>query len=252
LRQFDTKTNWTSELAFARDGHTLVSGHDDGSVHLWHVATGKEIACFRGHRRGVRAVAISRDGRYVASGGEDTTILVWDATIGARPDAALSVQQLRNLWEDLNTSESGRAYRAMWQLALSPRDALPFLVERLRPVAPLNAVQQKLVDRLLADLDSDQFAVRQQAEAELEKMGATVEPALLKALESKPSLEVRQRIEKVLANLASERLRIQRALEALEHMNTPEARRLVDSLANGEPRAWLTEEAQALRKRWQR
>jgi hypothetical protein len=75
----------------------------------------------------------------------------------------------------------------------------------------LNAAQQKQVDRLLADLDSDRFAVRQQAEAELEKMGWMVEPALCKALESKPSLEMRRRIETVLAKLANERLWITRA-----------------------------------------
>jgi RNA polymerase sigma factor (sigma-70 family) len=248
--KWDTKSNWISQLALTRDGRTLVTGHDDGSVRLWEVATGKERARFQGPRVSVRAVAISRDGRRVASGGNDTTILVWDATGGTRPDAALSANQLQTLWRDLGEADARRAYRALWRMALSPKQALPFLAEHLRPIAPLDAAQQKRVDRLVADLDSDRFAVRQEAEAALEKMGATVEPALHKALESKPSLEVRQRIEKVLDNLASERLRIQRALEAIEHMNTPDARRFVDSLANGAPRAWLTEEAAAIRRRW--
>ena len=250
LRQWDTKTNWTSELAFARDGRTLVSGHgDDGSIRLWEVATGKERACFRGHRLAVRAVAISRDGRCLASGGGDTTILTWDATGGARPDAALSAEQLRNLWDDLNASDAGRASRALCQLALSPKYALPFLAEKLRPVAPLDAARQKQVDRRLADLNSEQFAVRQQAEAELEKMGPLVEPALRKKLESKPSLEMRQRIEALLSKWASERLQIARALEAIEHMNTIKARQLLEKLADGANQAWLTEEARAICKR---
>ena len=105
------------------------------------------------------------------------------------------------------------------------------------------------MDRLLADLDSDQFAIRQQAEAELEKMGLIIEPTLRKALESNPSLEVRRRIEKVLESLASERLRITRALEAIEHMNTREATQLLEALANGAPQAWLTDEARAICKR---
>ena len=105
------------------------------------------------------------------------------------------------------------------------------------------------MDHLLADLDSDRFAVRQAAESELEKMGLLIEPVLRKALESKPSLEVRQRIEKTLAKLASERLRIVRALEAIERTNTPEARRLLEALSEGAPRAWLTEEARAICKR---
>jgi hypothetical protein len=244
------------QLVFSRDGRTLVSGHGylsaqgEHTVRLWEVATGQERSCFFGHRGGIWSLAISRDGRNVASGSYDTTILVWDATSGARSDAALSADQLQTLWRDLRDADASRAYRALWRMALAPKHALPFLAEHLRPIAPLDEARQKRVDQLLVALDSDQFAVRQEAEATLEKMGAAVEPALHKALESKPSLEVRQRIEKVMGNLASERLRIQRALEAIEHINTPDARPLLDSLANGEPRAWLTEAAAAIRRRW--
>ena len=165
---------------------------------------------------------------------------------------ALSAAQLQSLWRDLIDRDAGRAYRALWQIALSPKHALPFLAEHLRPASPLDKAQQQRVDRLLTDLDSEHFTVRQDAEAALEKLGLVVEPALRKALESKPSLEMRRRIETVLAKLANERLRITRALEALEHMNAPEARRLVEALANGAPRAWLTEEARAIRKRLDR
>jgi WD40 repeat protein len=249
LNQLDSRTNATSDLAFSRDGRTLVSGYDDGSVRLWEVGTREERACFTGHRGRVRAVAISRDGRSVASGSDDTTILVWDATAGAQPDALLSSEHLQTSWHVLMDGEASRAYRAIWRMALSPKQALPFLAKRLRPVAPLDVAQRKQVDQLLTDLDSDQFSVRQRAENELEKLGPTVAPALRKALEGKPALEVRRRIEALLAKLASERLRIKRALEAIAHMNTPEAHRLLESLASGDPGAWLTEEARAIRKR---
>ncbi len=249
LRQWETKSQWTSDLAFSLDGRTLVSGHNDGSVRLWEVATGKERACFTGHHGGVRAVAISRDGRSVASGSEDTTVLVWDATSGARAETALSAEQLETLWRDLMDGDAARASRSMWRMALSPKPALPFLVERLRPVAPLDAARQKRVDELLKELDNDQFAVRQNAENELEKVGPTIEPALRKALEDKPALEVRRRIEALLAKLGSERLRITRSLELIEHINTSAARRLVESLADGAPHAWLTTEARLVRKR---
>jgi RNA polymerase sigma factor (sigma-70 family) len=252
LRHWPSPQSWTSQLAFSRDGRTIVSGHGDPSVHLWEVATNKERACFMGDHGAMRAVAISRDGRSIASGSEDTTILVWNAACGARPDAVLSSKRLQELWRDLTEADAGRAYRAIWQLALSPRDALPFLAEQLRPIPPLDAAKRKRIERLLADLDHEQFAAREQAEGELEKMGPDVEPALRKALEGKPSLEVRRRIEKVLEKLANGRLRAMRALEAIEHMNAPEARQLLDTLANGTPRAWLTEEARKGRARLER
>jgi hypothetical protein len=106
--------------------------------------------------------------------------------------------------------------------------------------------------QLLADLDDERFSVRQKAEAELEKMGPSIEPALRKALEGKPPLEARRRIEKVLetvAGWAGERLRALRALEAIEYMNAPKTRRLIEELAGGEAHAWLTREAKAVRAR---
>jgi RNA polymerase sigma factor (sigma-70 family) len=249
LRRWDSPQGWVGQLAFSRDGRTLVSGHSDFSVHLWEVATGNERACFTGHQGAVRAVAISRAGRNIASGSEDTTILVWDAVCGAKTATPLSAERLETLWLDLTDTDARRAYRATWQLALSPRQALPLLAERLRPIPALEAAKQKQAERLLVGLDSEQFAARQQAEGELEKIGPVVEPALRKALEGKPALEVRRRIEKVLEKLASGRLRMVRALEAIEHMNTPEARQLLDTLANGTPRAWLTQEARKIRAR---
>jgi RNA polymerase sigma factor (sigma-70 family) len=248
-RSWDTKTGFL-RLAFSRDGRMLVTGHEDNTVHLWEAATGAERACFAGHRGPVASVALSRDGRTLASGSADTTILLWDATRGADPGVAWTAEQLRALWTDLG-GDAKRAYRAMWQLAVSPRVSLPFLAERLRPAVPLDAARQRQVERLLADLDNEAFAIRQNAETELEKMGEAIEPALRKALEGKPSLEVRRRIEKMLEKMTAvtgERLRELRALEALEHMDTPEARRLVDALAAGEPAAWLTEQARRSRK----
>ena len=51
--------------------------------------------------------------------------------------------------------------------------------------------------RLIADLDSDVFDVREKAAKEW-KLGAAAEPALRKALEGRPSAEVRRRVEGLL------------------------------------------------------
>lgn len=61
-----------------------------------------------------------------------------------------------------------------------------------RPVDP------KKLAQLIADLDSEKFAVRQQATADLEKLATSAEAELQKALEKKPSLEVTRRLEDIL------------------------------------------------------
>ncbi len=82
------------------------------------------------------------------------------------------------------------------------------------------------MDKLLADLDSEQFAVRDTAMRELTQMGEQIEPALSRALESKPSLEVKKRIQTLLADLhgvpPAETLRTLRAIRTLERIGTAE------------------------------
>jgi WD40 repeat protein len=58
-------------LAFAGDGQTLVSGSMDGTVKLWHVAAGQELATLEKHAGPVYALVISPDGTTLATGGED-------------------------------------------------------------------------------------------------------------------------------------------------------------------------------------
>jgi WD40 repeat protein len=258
LRRWETKASWIRQLAFSRDGRTLITGHSDRTaedasrVYLWEAATGQQRACYSGHRGPILSVAFAPDDRRVASGSEDTTILIWATTGEPRRDAELPAEQLRSLWGALIGTDADRAYRSIWRLALTPKHSLPFLGEQLRRIARLEEEHRSKLPRLIEDLDDERFIVREKAERELAKMGSLVEPALRQALEAKPSLEMRRRIEMVLektAGWSGERLRALRALEAIEHMNTPEARQLVEALANGEPHAWLSGEARAIRRR---
>src|SRR5262249_51795773 len=113
---------------------------------------------------------------------------------------------------------------------------------------PVSRTEGDRIARLIADLDGERFAVRQQAAAELAAFGDLARPALKKALTTATSLEQRRRLEGLLARPASlgpESLRDLRALEVLEYLATPEARQVLRGLADGAPEGWLTRQARA-------
>src|SRR5439155_24570181 len=106
------------------------------------------------------------------------------------------------------------------------------------------------VVRLIADLDSPRFAVREKANQELEKLGEAAAHVIRKNLQGQASPEVRRRLETLLTKqnqlpLPPDRLRAVRAVEILEHVATPEAQALLQDLAKGAPEARLTQEAKA-------
>src|SRR5262249_55496837 len=127
------------------------------------------------------------------------------------------------------------AHRVLGVLARCPTQTVPFLKEHLRPA---EAPEARRLSRLLSDLDSERFEVREKATQDLEALGELVESAIRQTLEGQPSLEVRRRAEALLQRLegpvtSPESLRLLRAVEVLEHCGTPDARRLLAALAEG-------------------
>ena len=93
------------------------------------------------------------------------------------------------------------------------------------------------VKNLLADLDSDSFEKRKLASRELARVRYRIETMLRWALEKNPSLEMRRRLEALLAEPKrppTEALRALRAIAVLERIGTPEAWRFLEKLAGGE------------------
>ena len=108
------------------------------------------------------------------------------------------------------------------------------------------------VKESLLETGNNQFAVRESATKELEMLGEIAAPACRKVLEQKPAAEPCRRLEALLEkqsrerlNPSSERLRTLRAVEVLEHIGTPGARQVLETLAKGAPEARATQEAQA-------
>src|SRR5262249_36051041 len=111
--------------------------------------------------------------------------------------APLSARELDDLWADLADADAGTAYRAGLRLIAAPKQATKLLAEQARS---LSAPHERIA-RLVADLDADDFAVREKASAELARLGEGVKPCLQQALGRQPGPEVRQRLEKVMEQI---------------------------------------------------
>jgi WD40 repeat protein len=258
LRRFSVEGQLTTPLTFSPDGRTLAAAFQqyqtqDHAVQLLEVASGTTRQVLRGHEGTVTSLAFSPDGRTLASGSGDTTVLLWDLT-GRRlaKSHKATAGELKQLWMDMAARDGAVSYRAMRRLAAAD-EAVPFLKEHLHP-AGNEAPDPSVVERWIAELNSDKFKTREKATHELEAAGAAAEPAVRKALADKPTAEAERRLKRVLAKLHKpdqppDTLRALRALEVLEWVGTPEARSLVQALAGGAAAAPLTQAARRARTR---
>jgi WD40 repeat protein len=227
--------------SLAVQGNWLSSPESEDVIHLVELATGGVRARFRGHRGVLQALTFSADGRTLASGSWDTTALLWDL-IGPRD----GTKDPPALWQHLASEDAAVAWRAMGALVRAPGQSVPWLCQHLPTV---RATDGRRAERLLRDLNDAEFSVREGAERELEKLGEAAAPALRQALRGQPSPEARRRVQGLLERLdpgrSSEALRGLRAVEVLELVGTPAARRVLAELAGGIPEALRAQEARA-------
>jgi WD40 repeat protein len=237
---------YAAVIAFSPDGRTLALGDSAGGIYLWELAAGKVRCRLQAPGGAVMSLSFAPDGKTLVSGLYDTTALIWDVfgpaaegQQGRAPGAA----DLPALWADLADRDAVKAYQAIGRFVAAPELAVPFLGRHLKPAAPVSG---ELVGRLIADLASRDFKVRQKAARELERLGEQAEPTVRKAWADRPEPEVRRRLEALLAKATDpELLRSLRAVEALEHIATPNAVKVTRGLARGAPAARLTREARA-------
>jgi RNA polymerase sigma factor (sigma-70 family) len=235
-------------LAFTPDGRALLAaGETSPIIHAYSVRTGKQLTHLKGHGGPITALAGKE--KVLVSASTDTTALVWDLTELTREQPAvgeLDEAGTEAVWHDLGSADARKAYEAIRRLSMAPRQAVPLLRQRVKPLRPPDA---RIVAQLIAGLDSDQFAVRQQANTELAKMGDLAVAALEKALDDRPTLEKQRQIERLLeglvpaAELPADLLRALRALEVLEQINTLQARQAVEGIARGAAGTLLTTRA---------
>jgi WD40 repeat protein len=239
-------------LAFSPDGDLLATRGPGNSVRVWEVAPAKEVGLFKGHDGAVGTISFAPHGKAIASGSADTTILVWDvAVLNREPKGApveLQADELKTLWSDLIGDDADKASSSIRRLASAPKQTTPFLAERVKPAAPPDV---KKINQWITDLDSDNFKTRAVAAEELEKLGELAIPSLEKVLVSQSPVEMIRRAQAILEKLTTgalnaEQVRIVRAVEVLERLGTAEARKVLETLAQGAPGALTTRHAQAV------
>lgn len=243
-----------SQLLFSNDGRTLYTSSYDRMVRLWEVRTGRLIQEVEGHTGWVWGIALSPDERTIASCSVDTKLVCWDLVGLGRPadkKTNLSKSDLEKHLGELSSSDAGAAYRAVCALAGDPENSLPQLEKRLTTARRSMSLTE--VERLIKELDHDEWAVREDATAELEKAGPVALGLLKKALEKPASAEVKRRVVRLIRKLdptsmPPEELEALRGVQALEYIGSPQAKKLLEQLVRaGLPR--LSEEAsQALER----
>jgi hypothetical protein len=217
------------------------------------------------------------------------------ATATAQPAAT----NLDKLWADLASADEATSTRAILALAAAPKDSIPFLRDRLKPVK----VDADRVAKLVKQMESPKFAEREAASRELaadvEYLGRFAKPALEKYQGEGTSAEARRRVRELIDRIPPDSaaapgepprltgksvgvknangqitiiidgkmldlnsvvpkplpcppagwVRAARAAAILEHLGTTDARRVLESLATGEPDAPPTKAAKAALER---
>lgn len=223
------------------------------TVRIVEWASGEVRAEVPTNNAGISALAFSPDGDTLAVGWQDSTVLLFDATGNAakKPWEATPTDPPQ-LWDKLSGKSAKEAWNAIRELTDRPDVALKLLREHVKPVPAAKLPTAESIAKMLADLDAPAFAVREAAMKDLKRLGKLVEKELRATLETTPSPETKERIEKLLAAIIKPVLpnpTEARAVEVLERIGNAEARAELTKLAAGDPASLLTQDAATSLKR---
>jgi WD40 repeat protein len=232
-------TSWGSDRFYSS---ALAQDSPARGIHLWELASGKEVWALPVSDSAAKEMALTPEGRTLVAGREGGTLAYHDLRPeGWQPPAGFSDADFARAWQALGGSEAARAYAAVWDLVAQGDQSVRRLRETWKPTS-----QAERLRRLVADLDSDDFAIRRKARQTIEEHIEEAEPLLLAALEKPASAEQRRAVKGLIARLdgpaSLNRQREARALTVLERIGTPDARRFLRQLAEG-PVAYLAEQA---------
>ncbi|MFW9925596.1 MAG: WD40 repeat domain-containing protein, partial [Candidatus Thorarchaeota archaeon] len=64
-------------LAMTADSRYVLSGGQDGVVHLWDLETGTQLKTMTGHKDSILLIHVTSDGQHIITGSGDGTVRVW-------------------------------------------------------------------------------------------------------------------------------------------------------------------------------
>jgi len=134
---------------------------------------------------------------------------------------------LASVWTDLASKDPDQADAAWQKLGAAGESAIPFVRERIRHIA-VPAIDKKLLEKLITDLNSEKFVARDKAILDLQSFGEMAIVPLQCLLEMPPSLEAANRAKIVLKKigepvLTADRFRVLEAIDLLEQLSGTQA-----------------------------
>lgn len=179
----------------------------------------------------------SPDGRWLALGHSDTTILVfrWETLLQKVEPQADATENLDATYEAL-AGEPEKAFEAIGRFLHAGKAGIDYLDAKLQPVRADPAT----VETLVAELNNDDFTVREKATVSLLGLGLLAESHLRKTRAESQQLEVQKRVDAILQDLAlplvrsKELLRNLRVIGILENANSKESRAALEKRKGGE------------------
>lgn len=233
--------------AFSRDGrHLAMAVRPAGVIQVWEVATWTKRNEFKGDPDyQLRTLTFGPEGRLFCGNG-DSTVLAWDT----RPPRVTDSVSLADAWNALATREAGVSFQFEGRFLAAPAEAVKLFAKKIHPP---EALDPERTGRLLADLGSDAFAVREAASKSLLGLDEQAIPYLEEALRNGDAAELRARARKILeqkrkAAITPDQLRQVRAVMLLELIGDGDSKQLLKKWAGGPAGARLTAEASAALK----
>jgi RNA polymerase sigma factor (sigma-70 family) len=260
---------------FSPDNQLLATGHADGTIRTWSMKTNNLIKQFPPTNSNINQVHFSKEGDWLLTISD--ALRLWEVRSGGlaatKPipslhpvdqdlarleprfglirlfeDVPLPKLTLEKAWELLAEEDPEIAFNAM-RFFTQDLKAPTFFSDK---ISPAKAEDPEIIQKWIADLESERFTVRESATKKLREKGKSVIPALKKTLRGKLSPETQERITKLhdslLETYLSEELRTHRAVQILSWQGSNDSIKTLEKWASGAEEAPLTEDAKVALK----